>query len=167
MPKSFQLVTVENYHEIIPKYISDGEILVSEYDDITAVILKMIEEGYCFNMDKNLLRGYLEDFTYMYNPSDTVNNDRIINMLEESDDEEEEEEEEEGMDNMMMNMLMNMAKGSNGPSQTNVKSDDDEDVEDVEDVENVKDVEDVTSVTDITDVEDVTDEPASETKDEA
>ena len=164
MPKSFQLVTVENYHEIIPKYISDGEILISEYDDITAVILKMIEEGYCFNMDKNLLRGFLEDFTYMYNPSDTVNKDRIINMLEESDDEEEEEEEEEGMDNMMMNMLMNMAKGSNGPSQTNVKSDDDEDVEDIEDVE---DVENRKKVEGDCEVEDVVDEPASETKDEA
>ena len=61
-PKSFQLVTVDNYHEVIPKYIADNEVLISEYDDVTEMILKMISEGYCFSMDKNLLRGYCERF---------------------------------------------------------------------------------------------------------
>ena len=142
-PKSFQLVTVDNYHEVIPKYIADNEVLISEYDDVTEMILKMISEGYCFSMDKNLLRGYCEDFAYMFNPSDTVNRDRIVNMLEESDDEDEDEDEEEGgMDNMMMNMLMNMAKGGGGGGlESMLGGDDEEEEKKDEKVEEVKECE--------------------------
>ena len=87
MPQvTLRLVTIDNYHEIIPKYITEKEIIISDYDDMTNCILRMIREGYCFNMDKNLLRGFLEDLTYMFSPNDDKNKDRIVNMLEESDD---------------------------------------------------------------------------------
>ena len=92
-PKKLTLVAIENYHEIITGYIKDNEILISEYDDMTECVLKMIREGYCFNMDKNLLRGFLEDLTYMYSPNDEKNKDRIVNMLEESDEEDSDDEE--------------------------------------------------------------------------
>ena len=52
------------------------------------VILKMIENKYMFTFDKNLLRSIMEDLTYMYNPNDDINKDRIIELLEDSDDEE-------------------------------------------------------------------------------
>ena len=74
MPQvTLRLVTIENYHEIIPKYITEKEIIISDYDDMTNCILQMIREGYCFNMDKNLLRGFLEDLTYMFSPNDDKN----------------------------------------------------------------------------------------------
>ena len=108
MAKNFTLVTSENYHHAITGFIKDNEIIISEYDDMTETILRMIREGYCFNMDKNLLRSFLEDLTYMYSPNDEKNKDRIVNMLEESDDEDSDEDEEEDPEQMakMMQMLM-------------------------------------------------------------
>jgi hypothetical protein len=109
MTKTFTLVTIENYHLAITEYIKENEIIISEYDDMTGCILRMIREGYCFNMDKNLLRGFLEDLTYMYSPNDEKNKDRIINMLEESDDEDsDDDDDDEDEDQMakMMQMLM-------------------------------------------------------------
>ena len=114
MPQvTLRLVTIENYHEIIPKYITEKEIIISDYDDMTNCILQMIREGYCFNMDKNLLRGFLEDLTYMFSPNDDKNKDRIVNMLEESDDSDSDSEDSnnDNMENMMMNMLMQGMKG--------------------------------------------------------
>ena len=68
----------------------------------------MIREGFFFNFDKNLLRSFLEDITYMYSPNDDKNKDRISNMLEESDDDSDSDDDEGGGDPManMMQMLM-------------------------------------------------------------
>ena len=128
------LVTVENYHEIIPHYIKENKIIISEYEDMTKCILRMIRESYYFNMDKNLLRSFLEDMTYMYSPNDEKNEDRIISMLEESDDEDESDDSDDDseMQNMMMNMLMqNMGKNSEKPSKKNKEKNGSEEVENV------------------------------------
>jgi hypothetical protein len=105
----YKLVTILNFHEIIPKYIDDNKIIISEYDDMSETILRMMRAKYCFNMDKNLLRGFLEDLTYMYSPNDDKNKDRIINMLEESDSDDDDcpacDGDSAGMQSMM-NMLM-------------------------------------------------------------
>ena len=108
MTKTYTLVTIENYHLAITEYIKENEIIISEYDDMTSCILRMIRAGYCFNMDKNLLRSFLEDLTYMYSPNDEKNKDRIVNMLEESDDEDSDDSDDEDPDQMakMMQMLM-------------------------------------------------------------
>jgi len=108
MTKTYTLVTIENYHLAITEYIKENEIIISEYDDMTSCILRMIRAGYCFNMDKNLLRSFLEDLTYMYSPNDEKNKDRIVNMLEESDDEDSDSSDDEDPDQMakMMQMLM-------------------------------------------------------------
>ena len=45
-------------------------------------VLKMIKEKHFFNMDKNILRGCMEDLTYMYCPGDDINKDRVLGMLE-------------------------------------------------------------------------------------
>lgn len=123
MSKTFTLVTIENYHTTITDYIAKNEIIISEYDDMTETILRMIREGYCFNFDKNLLRGFLEDITYMYSPNDEKNKDRIVNMLEESDDEEEESDEDEDPDQMakMMQMLMGGAAAKSQQSKVEVE----------------------------------------------
>tara|TARA_B110000008_G_C16593389_1_gene413336 strand:- start:8 stop:352 length:345 start_codon:yes stop_codon:yes gene_type:complete len=88
----FKLVTINNFHEMVPNYISENKIIISEYSDMTDVILKMIRVKYFFNFDKNILRGFLEDLTFIYSPDDDLNKDRIINMLESSEDEDSDEE---------------------------------------------------------------------------
>ena len=61
-------------------------------------VLKMIKERHFFNMDKNILRGCMEDLTYMYCPGDDINKDRVLGMLEPSDEEEESDDEDEDED---------------------------------------------------------------------
>ena len=71
-------------------------------------------------MDKNILRGCLEDLTYMYSSEDDVNKDRVVAMLEPSDDEDEDDDEE----NLSMQqdfqkmMLEQMAKMSDAAQTT-------------------------------------------------
>ena len=48
------LMTVDNCFNLILDYIKKNEIIISEYDDISELILRMIREGYCINFDKNL-----------------------------------------------------------------------------------------------------------------
>jgi hypothetical protein len=90
--QNLTLVTTENMHELIPAYITENKIIIGGYEDIMDVVLRMIKAKYFFNMDKNLLRGCLEDMTFMYCPGDDVNKDRVVSMLEPSDDEDDDEE---------------------------------------------------------------------------
>ena len=132
MTKTFTLVTIENYHLAITEYIKENEIIISEYDDMTGCILRMIRDGYCFNMDKNLLRSFLEDLTYMYSPNDEKNKDRIVNMLEESDDEDSDDSDDDE-DPEQMAKMMQMLMGGGGmpmPSQ----SDNSEEKGDIEEI---------------------------------
>jgi len=132
MTKTFTLVTIENYHLAITEYIKENEIIISEYDDMTGCILRMIRDGYCFNMDKNLLRSFLEDLTYMYSPNDEKNKDRIVNMLEESDDEDSDDSDDDE-DPEQMAKMMQMLMGGGGmpmPSQ----SDNSEEKKDIEEI---------------------------------
>ena len=92
--ENLSLVTNENFHNVVPEYIKSNNIIISDYNDMMNVILTMIRGKYFFNMDKDLLRGFIEDLTYMYCPGDDINKDRIIAMLEpESDDSDDEDEE--------------------------------------------------------------------------
>jgi len=132
MTKTFTLITIENYHLAITEYIKENEIIISEYDDMTGCILRMIRDGYCFNMDKNLLRSFLEDLTYMYSPYDEKNKDRIVNMLEESDDEDSDDSDDDE-DPEQMAKMMQMLMGGGGmpmPSQ----SDNSEEKKDIEEI---------------------------------
>ena len=131
---SLKLITTENFHLELPKYISENEIILSTYEDITEVILKMLREGYFFNMDLNLLRGYCEMLIYKYAPNDEKNKDRIITMLEESDDESSDDEDESSdMTEMMMKMMMGQManKNSSNDNVEDVKEDVDDKSEDV------------------------------------
>lgn len=85
----FKLVTIDNFHIIVPKYIEDNKIIISEYEDVTNLILSLMKARYFFNFDKTILRGFMEDLTYSYSPNDDLNKDRVLGMLESSDDEDE------------------------------------------------------------------------------
>ena len=121
MSINFTLVTIENYHTIITGYITKNEIIISDYDDMTNTILKMIREGYCFNFDKNLLRGFLEDLTYMYSPNDEKNKDRIVNMLEESDDEDSDDDDENEDPEQMAKMMQMLMGGMKPPEKSSIE----------------------------------------------
>ena len=95
---NLKLVSMENAHEIIPQYIVDNNITIGSYEDMMEAVLKMIKEKHFFNMDKNILRGCMEDLTYMYCPGDDVNKDRVLGMLEPSDDENDESDESDEED---------------------------------------------------------------------
>lgn len=131
---SLKLITIDNFHLEVPKYISDNEIILSEYNDVTELILKMLRDDYFFNMDLNLLRGYCEMLIYKYSPNDEKNKDRIITMLEESDDESSDDEDESSdMTEMMMKMMMGQManKNSSNDNVEDVKEDVDDKSEDV------------------------------------
>jgi len=131
---SLKLITTDNFHLEVPKYISDNEIILSEYNDVTELILKMLRDDYFFNMDLNLLRGYCEMLIYKYSPNDEKNKDRIITMLEESDDESSDDEDESSdMTEMMMKMMMGQManKNSSNDNVEDVKEDVDDKSEDV------------------------------------
>ena len=132
MTKTFTLVTIENYHLAITEYIKENEIIISEYDDMTGCILRMIRDGYCFNMDKNLLRSFLEDLTYMYSPNDEKNKDRIVNMLEESDDEDSDDSDDDGDPDQMAKMMQMLMGGGGMPMPS--QSDNSEEKGDIEEI---------------------------------
>ena len=141
------LVTLDNAHKLIPEYIVSKGLMIGSYEDMMDVILSMIKDRHFFNMDKNILRGCLEDLTFMYSPGDDVNKDRVVAMLEPSDDEDSDDEDDSDGDNgsmeqfqeMMMKQLSSqmggmdlerMMSGVNTSGEVN-KEDEVEDVEEV------------------------------------
>tara|TARA_B100001094_G_C18138087_1_gene776298 strand:- start:848 stop:1264 length:417 start_codon:yes stop_codon:yes gene_type:complete len=132
MTKTFTLITIENYHLAITEYIKENEIIISEYDDMTGCILRMIRDGYCFNMDKNLLRSFLEDLTYMYSPNDEKNKDRIVNMLEESDDDDSDDSDDDEDPDQMAKMMQMLMGGGGMPMPS--QSDNSEEKGDIEEI---------------------------------
>jgi len=100
-PENINLVTTENLHKTIIQFIKDGEIIISEYDDMKECILKMIRASHFFNMDRDRLRDAMEDITFMMCPTDDINKDRVSRGLEyEYSDEEsgDEESDDDGFD---------------------------------------------------------------------
>ena len=111
------LVTLDNAHKLIPEYIVSKGLMIGSYEDMMDVILSMIKDRHFFNMDKNILRGCLEDLTFMYSPGDDVNKDRVVAMLEPSDDEDSDDEDSddngsmEQFQEMMMKQLSSQMGG--------------------------------------------------------
>ena len=149
------LVTLDNAHQVIPEYIVSKGLMIGSYEDMMDVILSMIKDRHFFNMDKNILRGCLEDLTFMYSPGDDVNKDRVVAMLEPSDDEDSDDEDDdsdggnasmEQFQEMMMKQLssqmggMDLEKmmGQMGGEGGEVKEQGQEQEDEVEDVEEVK-----------------------------
>jgi hypothetical protein len=114
-------ITSDNVYDSIHGFVTKGEIIVEDYDGMIEVILSMIKTGYCFVMDRDLLRDAMESLTYMYAPSDDMNRDRILQQFadEEGDDDDDDEEGEEdsefgNMDLMKMMQMMGGAMGGDG-----------------------------------------------------
>ena len=110
--QNLKLVTIENMHILIPEFINENQIIIGGYEDIMNVVLQMIKAKYFFNMDKNILRGCLEDLTYMYCPGDDVNKDRVVSMLEPSDDEDDDDDGEMGIEDIPVIRRNSIVNGS-------------------------------------------------------
>ena len=89
--KDLTIVTVDTLHESIRSFImndkdlSEGDIIISNYEDMKDVVLNMIKSGYMFNMDRDRLRDAMEDMTFMLLPTDDAIKDRIERGLEYDD----------------------------------------------------------------------------------
>ena len=108
-------VIKDDIYEIINSYVTTNSIEINNYNNMVEVILKMIKEGYCFVVDRDILRDTMECLTYMYYPCDDMNKDRVIQQLcdEESDSDSESdcvegEESDENIGNMDFLKMMQM-----------------------------------------------------------
>jgi hypothetical protein len=89
-----KLITIDNIHIAIPTFISENNINITCYEDMVNVVLQMIQSRIFINIDKDLLRTFLEDLTFMYCPEDDMNRDKVYSLLAESDSDDEEEHDD-------------------------------------------------------------------------
>ena len=91
-------VTNENIHTILPKYIEDNDITITEIDDMIETYMEMVKNNHLFLIDRELLKDLLVDFTYMCNPKDDANKSRVLYHLVGSDSEDEDDDSCEEID---------------------------------------------------------------------
>ena len=101
-------VTADDLYETIHSYVESNKIIIEDYNGMINAILRMIKDGYCFTLDRDILRDAMESLTYMYAPSDDINKDRLIQQFEDDIDEEEEAESEEDTEGDMIKMMQMM-----------------------------------------------------------
>ena len=96
--KDIKVISTENIHESVCKFIDETKTIIGDYDDMKELVLTMIKAGYMFSGDRDRLRDAMEDITYMLCPDDDANRDRVEKGLEydeedgESDDDDDEDD---------------------------------------------------------------------------
>src|SRR6056300_442170 len=95
--RDLTLVTVENFHIVVPEFLNSHKILITSYEDMMEAIAQMVQEKHLFNMDRDLLRSMMEDLTFMCCPGDDINKERVMLQLAPSDDEDGDSEDESDM----------------------------------------------------------------------
>ena len=106
-------VISDDVYETIHSFITNNKVTIEDYDGMVNTILRMIKTGYCFTLDRDILRDAMECLTYMYSPTDDMNKDRVINQFIDgvSDDSDEEDDSDGGGDdfaNMDLLKMMHM-----------------------------------------------------------
>ena len=111
--KTLTKVTTDNLYENINEYVDKHKIIIENYDGMVTTVLRMIKNGYCFTMDRDVLRDAMETLTYMYAPDDDMNKDRVMQQFAEEEEEEDDDEEEPDLFNNaeMMKMMQMMSGG--------------------------------------------------------
>ena len=108
-------VVSDDLYDQINSYVESNKIIVEDYEGMVNTILRMTKDGYCFTMDRDILRDAMESLTYMYAPDDDMNKDRLTQQL--VDDEEDDDSSEEGGEdfgNMDLMKMMQMMGGAPG-----------------------------------------------------
>ena len=80
--KDIKVISTENIHECVCKFIDETGTIIGDYDDMKDLVLTMIRAGYMFSGDRDRLRDAMEDITYMLCPDDDANRDRVEKGLE-------------------------------------------------------------------------------------
>ena len=119
MAQTLKIVKQDTVYETIHSYITESSKSITNYEEMIEVVLDMIKDGHCFLMDRDILRDALETLTYMYEPNDDMNKDRVIlQLVDINEDDEDEDGGDAGMDmrknlGKMMGMpdMDNMMKG--------------------------------------------------------
>ena len=108
-------VVIDNLYETIHSFVESNKVIIEDYEGMVQLIIRMIKDGHCFTVDRDILRDAMESLTYMYAPSDEMNKDRLIQQFvdDEDDDDDDSDGSEEGGDfgNMDMLKMMQMMGG--------------------------------------------------------
>ena len=80
-----KLISIDNFHVELPKFINTNNIVIGNYNDLANVIVTMISKRYFFNIEKNHLKDLMDDLVFMYNPSSDDNISRVQNLLCDTD----------------------------------------------------------------------------------
>ncbi len=112
-------VVIDDLYETIHAYVTNNKIIVEDYEGMVNTIIRMIKSGYCFTMDRDILRDAMECLTYMYAPSDDMNKDRLVQQFVDDSDNSDDESSEGGeggdfgnMDLMKMMQMMSVPTGN-------------------------------------------------------
>jgi len=103
---SLKKVTSDELYDTIHNFVKQSGETVEDYEGMVEVVLKMIQGGYCFTMDRDTLRDAMECLTFMYCPSDDMNRDRVVQQLVDEDEDEDEVSDEEEFGNMDLMKMM-------------------------------------------------------------
>ena len=150
--KGIKVVTLNNFHEIIPTFISANKIVIDTYEDMEDTYLRMIKSRFIFTIDRELLTSILVEITYMYNPGDDLNKDRVLALLTEFGEEDDSDDEEFDIESLLngqgledINMIsehceklkesLNIDNGMKGDVSGIENIADDIDVEDLEEID--------------------------------
>ena len=106
-------VVSDDLYDQINSYVESNKVIIEDYDGMVNTILRMTKDGYCFTMDRDILRDAMESLTYMYAPDDDMNKDRLKQQL--VDDEEDDDSSEEGGEDFGNMDLMKMMQMMGGP----------------------------------------------------
>ena len=104
--RDLTLVTIENFHIVVPEFLNSHKILITSYEDMMEAIAQMVQEKHLFNMDRDLLRSMMEDLTFMCCPGDDINKERVMLQLAPSDDEDDSDDESDMPPQVKMGNLM-------------------------------------------------------------
>ena len=85
-------VVSDDVYEHINSYVETNKVIVDDYEAMVNLILRMTKDGYCFTMDRDILRDAMESLTFMYCPGDDVNKDRIMAILDPDDSDSDDHE---------------------------------------------------------------------------
>ena len=107
--KSLKIIKVDDIYTSIYEYISLHKIIVKEYENMVDVMVRMIKDGYCFPVDRDILRDSMECLTYTLCPEDDMNKDRVICQF--VDDSDDESDNEMGLGGDMNEQIMQMLMG--------------------------------------------------------
>ena len=73
-------------------YINNNDIKVLNYETMTEVYLKMLQNDYCFVIDRDLLKEIMIDIAYKICPNDDFNRDLVLMTLSIMEEDESDED---------------------------------------------------------------------------